>query len=50
MLMSASLSLKPPSLMFVSGPDLTLVLNEAKKSLMHHWAAINAGSCGSGDP
>jgi hypothetical protein len=34
-LMSAGLSLKLPSLIFVSGPVLSLALDGAKKSLMH---------------
>jgi hypothetical protein len=49
MLMRADLSLKLPSLMFVSGPVLMLALDKAEKSLMHLRAAISAGSCGSGD-
>jgi hypothetical protein len=44
------LSSKLPSLMFVSGPVLTLTLDGAEKSLMHLRAAISAGSCGGGDP
>jgi hypothetical protein len=32
------------------GPVLTLLLDGAKKSLMHFRPAISAGSCGSGDP
>jgi hypothetical protein len=36
--------------MFVSGPVLTLALDEAEKSLMHLRAAINAGLCGGADP
>jgi hypothetical protein len=27
-----------------------LALDRADKSLMHFWAAISEGSCGSGDP
>jgi hypothetical protein len=45
MLMRAGLS----SLMFVSGPVLTLALDKAEKSLMHLRAAISAGLCGGGD-
>jgi hypothetical protein len=48
--MRASLSSKLPSPMFASGPVLMLALDGAKKLLMHLWAAISAGSCGSGDP
>jgi hypothetical protein len=36
--------------MFVSGPVLMLALDGAEKSLMHLWAAISVGLCGSGDP
>jgi hypothetical protein len=36
--------------MFVSSPILTLLLDGAKKSLMHFQPAICAGSCGGGDP
>jgi hypothetical protein len=50
MLTRAVLSLKLPSLMFISRPVLTLALDEAEKSLLHFWAAISAGSCGGGDP
>jgi hypothetical protein len=50
MLMRAGLSSKWPSLMFIFGPVLTLVLDGAEKSLMHLWATISAGSCGGGDP
>jgi hypothetical protein len=50
MLMRAGLSLKLPSLMFVSGPILTLALDGAEKSLMHIRAAISAGLHGGGDP
>jgi hypothetical protein len=46
----AGLSLKLPSLMFVSELVLTLALDKAEKSLMHLLAAISAGSCGGGDP
>jgi hypothetical protein len=50
MLMRAGLSLKLPSLMFISGPVLMLALDGAKKSLMHLRVAINVGSCGGGYP
>jgi hypothetical protein len=49
MLLRDGLSLKLPSPMFISGLVLTLVLDEAEKSLMHLRAAISAGSCGGGD-
>jgi hypothetical protein len=49
MLMRAGLSLKLPSLMFVSGPVMMLALDGAKKSLMHLWAAISVGSGSGGD-
>jgi hypothetical protein len=41
-LMRAGLSSKLPSLMFISGPVLTLLLDGAEKSLMHFWPAICA--------
>jgi hypothetical protein len=44
------LSSKLPSLMFVSGPVLTLALDRAEKSLMHLRVAISTGSCGGSDP
>jgi hypothetical protein len=47
-LMRAGLSLKLPSPTFVSGPVLTLLLDGAKKSLMHFQLAIFVGSCGTG--
>jgi hypothetical protein len=50
MLMRAGLSLKLPSLMFVSGPVLMLALDGVEKSLMLLWVAIIAGLCGGGDP
>jgi hypothetical protein len=50
MLLRADLSLKLPSLIFVSRPVLMLALDGAEKLLMHLWAAISAGSCGGGDP
>jgi hypothetical protein len=50
MLMRAGLSSKLPSPMFISRPILTLELDGADKSLMHLQVAINAGSCGGGDP
>jgi hypothetical protein len=50
MLMRAGLSLKLPSLMFVSRPVLMLALDGAEKSLMHLRAAISAGLCGGDDP
>jgi hypothetical protein len=50
MLMRAGLSMKQPSLMFISGLVLTLALDGAEKSLMHFRVAINVGSCGSGYP
>jgi hypothetical protein len=50
MLMKAGLSLKLPSLIFISRPVLMLELDRAEKSLMHLWTAISAGSCGGGDP
>jgi hypothetical protein len=46
---AAGLSSKLPSLTFVSGPILTLLLDGVVKSLMHFWPAICAGSCGGGD-
>jgi hypothetical protein len=48
--MRAGLSSKLPSLMFIFGPVLTLTLDGAEKSLMHHRATISAGSSGGGDP
>jgi hypothetical protein len=42
--------LKLPSLMFISGPVLTLALDGVEKLLMHFWAAICVDSCGGGDP
>jgi hypothetical protein len=48
--MRAGLHLKLPSLTFVTGPVLTLLLDEAEKSLMHFQPAIYEGSCGGGDP
>jgi hypothetical protein len=48
--MRDGLSLKLPSLMFVSRPVLMLALDRAEKSLMHLRAAISVGSCGGGDP
>jgi hypothetical protein len=50
MLMRVGLSLKLPSLMFVSKLVLTLALDRTKKSLMHIRAAISAGSCSGCDP
>jgi hypothetical protein len=41
---------KLPSLMFISDPVLTLLLDGAEKSLMHFRPAICAGSCDGGDP
>jgi hypothetical protein len=41
MLMRVGLSSKLSSLMFVSGPVLTLALDGAEKLLMHLWAAIS---------
>jgi hypothetical protein len=49
-LMRASLSSKLPSPTFISGPVLTLLLDGAKKSLMHFRPAYCAGSGGGGDP
>jgi hypothetical protein len=49
-LMRAGLSSKLPSLTFIFGLVLTLLLDGAKKSLMHFRPAICAFSCGSGDP
>jgi hypothetical protein len=50
MLMRAGLSLKLPSLMFVSRPVLMLALDGAEKSLMHLRVAISAGSVAVGIP
>jgi hypothetical protein len=50
MLMRVGLSSKLSSLMFVSGPVLTLALDGAEKLLMHLWAAISVGLCGGDDP
>jgi hypothetical protein len=50
MLMGAGLSSKMPSLVFVSGPVLTLALDGDEKSLMHLQAAIGACLFGGGDP
>jgi hypothetical protein len=47
--MRAGLSSKLPSLAFVSGLVLTLLLDGAKKSLMHFRPVIYAGSYGDGD-
>jgi hypothetical protein len=49
-LMRVGLSSKLPSPMFVSGPVLTMLLDGAKKSLMHFRPALCVGSCGGGDP
>jgi hypothetical protein len=49
MLMRVGLSAKLPSLMFISEPVLTLLLDGAEKSLMHFQAAICAGSSGGGN-
>jgi hypothetical protein len=49
MLMRAGLSSKLPSVMFISGPVLTSVLDGAEKSLMYFRAAISADSCGGRD-
>jgi hypothetical protein len=49
MLMRVGLSAKLPSLMFISKPVLTLLLDGAEKSLMHFQAAICAGSSGGGN-
>jgi hypothetical protein len=46
MLMRVGLSLKLPSMMFISGPVLMLALDEAEESLMHFRTAISAGLCG----
>jgi hypothetical protein len=48
--MRAGLSSKLPSPTFVFGEVLTLLLDRAKKSLMHFWTAIYVGSCGISDP
>jgi hypothetical protein len=45
MLMRAGLSLKLPSLMFVSGPVLTLALDGAKKSLLVCVAVVIPKIC-----
>jgi hypothetical protein len=50
MLMRAGLSSKLLSPLSVSGLVLTLAQDGAEKSLMHLWAAISAGSCGSDEP
>jgi hypothetical protein len=49
-LMRTSLKLKLTFLMLVTGPVLTLLLDGAKKSLIHFQPAICVGSCGGGDP
>jgi hypothetical protein len=48
--MRTSLKLKLTFLMLVTGPVLTLLLDGAKKSLIHFQPAICVGSCGGGDP
>jgi hypothetical protein len=50
MSMRVGLSLKLPSLMFISGPVLALALGRAEKLLMHLRAAMSVGLCGGGDP
>jgi hypothetical protein len=49
-LMSAGLSSKLPSLIFISGPVLMLARDGAEKSLMHFRVAIGIGSTCGVDP